>query len=288
MSESRDAAIVVEPEVEDDADQEVEDGLETPEEDGEDGEPPAKSADWEAKYHDKEGAMHRERSRRRAAERQVAELNERIERIEAATVKRPTASKREQLIASLRTDQDEPLTDLEAVKEIARTLLEEQQQEQQQAQQAEAQQRKINLITRSMGEFEADFRDQHKDYDAACEFFKNSRTEELEDLGYVGERLMRKLSNEVYGLVEDTIKAGKDPAEAIYNLAKRRGFTAGKDDATRKLQKLQNGAKAGVTPRGGSPNGTGRVTYEQVTRAKGADRDKLWSALRKQEMGLKT
>lgn len=289
MSEARDTVDLETNEITDDAEvEELEDGEDAEDEgDDADGERKAKpSVDWEKRAHDREGAMHRERSRRRAAEQQVSELNERLDRLEARE-KKAGGSRREQLIASLRDDIDEPLTDLDQLKAIARTLLEEEREQAEQDERQQAQTAQVNKLTRQMTEFEADFRADNPDYDKACEFYKKARAEELEDLGYVGDRLVQRLAREMYGLVEDTIKGGRDPAETVYALAKRRGFSGTVDDATRKLQKLQNGAKAGMTPRG-SPAGTGRVTYDQVTKAKGAEREKLWAKLRKQEMGIKS
>lgn len=274
------------PEVEEDGQEEGQDGLEDAGEDGEGEEGSRPAVDWEKRAHDREGAMARERSRRRAAERQVSELNERLDRLETQA-KKTGQSRREQLIASLRDDVDEPLTDLDQLKAIARTLLEEEREQAEVDERNQAQAAQINKLTRQMVEYEADFRAENKDYDKACEFYKRARADELEEMGYVGDRLNNRLAREMYGLVEDAIKGGRDPAEAVYSLAKRRGFNGSMDDATRKLQKLQNGAKAGLSPRGGE-RGVGKVTYEQVTRAKGKDRDALWDRLRKQEIGGRT
>jgi hypothetical protein len=286
MSEVRDTVDLESNEVIDDA--EVEEAeAEAPEgEDDEDGERQAKPAvDWRKRAQDKEGQAAKERSLRRAAQRQVAELSERLERLETQTTTRQP-SRRQQLIAQLREDSEDPLADLDGLKEVARALLEEDVEQQQTRQQQQAAERYYSALTSNMTDFEADFRTAHPDYDKACDFYKGQRTEELEDLGYVGERLNRKLAEEVYGLVGEAMKAGRDPAEAVYALAKRRGFAGGKDDATAKLQKLAKGAAAGTGPRGAT-TGSGRVTYEQVTRAKGAERDKLWAALRRQETGAK-
>lgn len=274
------------PEVEEDGQEEGQDGLEDAGEDGEGEEGSRPAVDWEKRAHDREGAMARERSRRRAAERQVSELNERLDRLETQA-KKTGQSRREQLIASLRDDVDEPLTDLDQLKAIARTLLEEEREQAEVDERNQAQAAQINKLTRQMVEYEADFRAENKDYDKACEFYKRARADELEEMGYVGDRLNNRLAREMYGLVEDAIKGGRDPAEAVYSLARRRGFNGSMDDATRKLQKLQNGAKAGLSPRGGE-RGVGKVTYEQVTRAKGKDRDALWDRLRKQETGSRT
>lgn len=288
MSEPRDTVNVETNEVVDD--QVEQEDVETSEadEDADAGGDEAASrpaVDWEKRAHDKEGQAARERSRRRAAERQVQELNARLERLETQVTK-SAPSKRQQLINRLRADTDEPLSDLEDLKEIARTLLEDDAQEAEATQQQQRQVQRVNALTTAMTEYEADFRSDHKDYDQACEFFKKSRAEELEDMGYVGQRLTQRLSQEMFALVDDAIQAGRDPAEMVYGMAKRRGFAGTADDATRKLQKLQQGAKSATTARPGA-NGQGRVTYDQVTRAKGAVRDKLWAQLRKQEMGIK-
>jgi hypothetical protein len=78
--------------------------------------------------------------------------------------------------------------------------------------------------------------------------------------------------------------AGRDPAEVVYNMAKRRGFASGKDAATAKLQKLAAGSGSAAGPRGakGADNG---LSWNDVSKLKGAARDAAFAKLRQRELG---
>jgi hypothetical protein len=244
---------------------------------------PRKAVDWEKQAHDKAGLAAKERSKRRAAERQATELAARIEALEAkGSTDTDDLAK---LIEELRDDDDEPITDINQIKRVLKTIMA----RQQAARQAEGQQRQteqaVRKISTGMEAFEADFAEEHPDYIKAATYYRNARVSELEDLGYSGERLMQKVAGEFFTMVNDVMKSGRDPAEVVYNLAKKRGFATGKDEATKKLQKMQAaGGTAGAPRSKGQDNG---LTWERVAKATGAEKDRLWAKLRAQELGKK-
>lgn len=262
--------------------------LEQPEgegEDGEEGEKRAKPVDWEKRAHDKEGIAARERSRRRAAERQVSELESRLQNLESKV----SGSERDELselIASLRDDDDEPITDLSQIKRVLKTFMKRQADDAAAEGQQNQRVRQTQVLLTTMDAYEKDFASETPDYYKAAEYVRESRRSELEDLGYVGQRLEAKLADELFGMTRDLIAAGQDPAERVYALAKKRGFKAGAAATDDKLKKLAAGAAASngtAQARGkGSDNG---LTWDAVAKLKGAARDAAWAKLRARELG---
>ena len=271
-------------EAEDEGDEHEDAELEAAEtEEGEEEEPSEETEkpkrDWEKVAHDKEGALAKERSRRRALEREVREIR-------AALESKPKAADDDdalvKLIETLRDDDDDPISDLAGVKAALKTFIAQQKAEREQEGQVTQQQRAIQTLVSTVEEYEADFTADHPDYPKAAAHYKQARREELEEMGYAGEALQRELATDLLGLARRAIDGGRDPAEVVYGLAKKRGFAAGKEQADAKLRTIAEAAKGGRTPSGAKP-GAGRVTYEMVAKAKGADRDAMWAKLREQE-----
>jgi hypothetical protein len=143
----------------------------------------------------------------------------------------------------------------------------------------------VNSIQNNMQAYEQDFSQEHPDYMQAAAYLRSERQNELEDMGYSGNALMSKLAGEFFGLCDDAIQAGRDPAEIVYGMAKRRGFKAGQKQADAKLQALQRANGSAASPSSGA-TGTGR-TWNSVAKLTGKDFDKEFAALRKRELGKK-
>jgi hypothetical protein len=62
----------------------------------------------------------------------------------------------------------------------------------------------------------------------------------------------RRSAQDLIGVVQRALQAGRDPAETVYNLAKKRGFASGTRQAEDKLQKIADSSRAGARP-GGKP-----------------------------------
>jgi hypothetical protein len=214
-------------------------------------------------------------------ERQNAEL---ISRIEALEVRgQPTGDDLNSLVASLRDDDDEPITDINQIKRVLKTFIARQDAEAKAETERQTYAKQTRNITDGMSAFEQDFADEHPDYYKAAAFYRSERTAELEDLGYVGARLTQKLAEDLFGLTLDVMRGGRDPAEVVYGLAKKRGFASGRDAANAKLQKLQQAGSSASTPRGrGVDNG---LSWTEVAKLKGEARDKAFAKLRARELG---
>ena len=123
-------------------------------------------------------------------------------------------------------------------------------------------------IARQMNDYERDFRLDHPDYDNAVAHFRKVRAEELAEEGLSGQELNNTLVESLVSAVARAIRAGKDPAEVVYKLAKNRGF--GVDDTTKKLQTIERAQEAGRSlSNAGGRQGDGDLTIEQVNKLKG-------------------
>lgn len=146
----------------------------------------------------------------------------------------------------------------------------------------QAQSGEVAQIAQRMQEFEKDYRDDHPDYDDAVAHFRKVRTEELGDEGVSGAEMNNALVQELVSIVARAVRAGKDPADVIYKLSKKRGF--GVDGSTKKLQTIERAQQAGKSlSQAGGRQGDGELTYEYVSSLKGEEFRKAFQKLRAQE-----
>lgn len=238
--------------------------------------------DWQKRAMDKEGLAAKERARRREAERKATALEDRLAKLEAKSTPKDEEEDLLAVIAGLRDDDDDPITDLAQVKKALKLF----QAQQAQETEAEGKQRQeaegIRRLAATMAEAEADFAADHPDYTQAVEHFKKHRREEFEDMGYSGQALERELAQDFLGLVGRAVSGGRDPAEVVYNLAKKRGFQSGKKAAEDKLKEIARAADAGRGATGGRQGET-RLTPDQINKLKGAAYDSAWEKYREQE-----
>lgn len=93
--------------------------------------------------------------------------------------------------------------------------------------QAQAQQTERQQTLGRLGTLEDAFRATAPDYDAAVQFAGQSREAELELMYPLSTKEQRQQAvlDEWEGIVQQSIKAGVNPAEQVYKFAKMRGFT---------------------------------------------------------------
>lgn len=142
------------------------------------------------------------------------------------------------LIGHLRDDEEDPVGDIAAVKRALKLFRQREVGSVEEQRQQQRVQREVETIKETMADAEADFATDHPDYHQAAQFYRNQRAEELSELGYRGDELVAKLSQELFGLVRTAFQTGLDPAERVYALAGKRGFKAGKGAVDNKLDTL--------------------------------------------------
>lgn len=237
---------------------------------------PKPQKDWERIAHDKTGQAAAERSRRRELERRLAAL-------EAERQPAKQSDPLNDLIANLREDDEDPIGDLSSVKAIAKAMAERERREAEEQSRAQQQQQHFAKLSRDMAEAEEDFRSEHPDYDDAMKHFKTSLLGELEDEGFSGQELKREFESKLITLVDRALSNGRDPAQIVYNRAKKYGFASSEvDAATKKLQAI--GRSHGASKAPASSGAKAELTIEAVNKLSGAAFDKAVEALRRQQM----
>jgi hypothetical protein len=251
----------------------------------EEGEDRPRGVDWEKQAKDKAGLAANERVKRRALERELTDLRAKVETLTA----RATGADRDELVelaATLRDDDDEPITDINHVKRIIKAFVAREQKATESQTQEQKRASYVNNLTRQMDSAERDFTAEHADYPEAAVWYAKEREAEFEALGYHGQALKQRMANELYGMTDRLLGEGRDPAEAVYALAKRRGWKSGMKHEDEELQKIQRAAAASAGSRGSSKPEAGRLTYDTVNKLSGAAFDAAYAKLRKQELGL--
>lgn len=241
--------------------------------------PAAKPVDWEKRAHSHAGQAARERSRRQAAERRASDLESRLEKLEQG--RGGDGDELLELIGHLRDDDEDPVGDIAAVKRALKLYRQREMGSAEENRLQERANREIAGLNRAMSDSEADFLVEYPDYLEAAAYYRRQRAEELHELGYEGESLTAKLSQDLFGMVRTAFANGIDPAEKVYKLATKYGFKAGKGAADRKLDAIDRAGATGVRPQARSAAGV--LSWGDVAKLDGAARDKAWEALAKRE-----
>lgn len=233
--------------------------------------PPAKAPLAPEEYERRLGAATRDLREQR---REIAALREAIQM-------------RPELKAEIKADAAEPDMDADPIgwMKYAKGELDafktERRQTDAQVKAQQEQQAAMAQIGKRMDDFEKDFREDHPDYDDAVAHFRREREAELKESGVSQGELGDALRQDLVSVVARAIRAGKDPAEVVYKLAKNRGFGVDKRDA--KLETIERAAKAGKSLTDGSTRaGDGELTFEYVSSLKGKEFTEAFAKLKAQ------
>lgn len=127
---------------------------------------------------------------------------------------------------------------------------------------------------------EDNFRTQAKDYDAAFSFLNEFKRQELAEFGVTDQAIIdRELQTASVNIARVALQQGKNPAEVVYNLAKRYGYQAPKAEAPLKqaadhIATIEKGQQAAKTLKGEDVDSD--VSFQALLKADGAEFDKLW------------
>lgn len=157
-----------------------------------------------------------------------------------------------------------------------------------------AREAQIGRVEEAFQEHEADFRDEHPDYDAAAKHYAVSRAQELMQFGLDPAKIQPMLREEFASLAATAIRAKKNPAAVVYELAKGRGYSGQAADPGRvgkekgKLADVARGQRAtsplsqggGRTPAGLDATTVGNINIRSKEGA--AAFEKAFDALERQ------
>lgn len=164
-----------------------------------------------------------------------------------------------------------------------------------QAKADEERNQQLRSTSQRVAQYEEDFRDDHPDYDKACGHFQESLVDELKEAGLSGAELQRQLREDIVGIATRAMRAGKDPAKVMYDLAKKRGFGTKKaeetddkkganDNADKTFEAIARSRDQDKSLSKGGGGGSGELTYEYVNGLKGKAFLEARAKLRQQEV----
>lgn len=132
---------------------------------------------------------------------------------------------------------------------------------------------------------EAEFRTQYPDYDQALKYLKDVTRSDLADQGMNAAEIEQTLQAGKLGLAHAALQQGKNPAQVIYERAKRYGFKAG--TAEDKIATLSRGQQLSKSVEGGAAAGItlrdlAQIPEDQLDEI--VKDDKKWNALIRGQM----
>lgn len=219
------------------------------------------------------------------ARREKRELEKRLEALEAKQSEQPSADELLSVIDQLRDDDEDPISDIEGVKRALKLFAQRQKAETEQENGLRKQQSEQQRLMSTVAEHEAEFREEHTDYDDAVKHLRASIVSDLQDQGLKGQALEKALADELIGMTRRAIELGQSPAEVAYKLATRRGFGQQKqvDKAEQKIQTLKKGQEAGRSLSSiGSKPSESNLTVASVAKMDGKELLEGYKKLRQQ------
>lgn len=158
-----------------------------------------------------------------------------------------------------------------------------------QEQQNNLQRQQFQQFTNSIQQIKNEFVKTTPDFDAAYQHIRNTRTEDMRSFGVAEDQIPQMLAQTEFNMAQAAITNGKNPAEEMYNAAKRYGYVpkaapkAAKMSPDEKLAQLTKGADAAKSPAKGAPDNEltteGLQDADEASLSKFVQDDKLWAKL---------
>jgi len=249
--------------------------------DDEDGGEKVVEKNWQEEAEKAEKRFQDQQRRAKAERKEKQALAKRLEELEAKFAAPKTAAADDD--DDFGDELEDPIAVVAKLKAMAKQMKEGEKQEKLSAAEQEKAAARERSLASALSESETAFRAVKPDYDKAAEFFKRARATELVDQGYERDELPAILKREFLELIERADKTDKDPAEVVYALAMRRGYSL--DAGKEKLQTIANGQKAGrsLSSAGGRNGDASEMTYARAAQLKGPALLKAFAQIKEQE-----
>lgn len=166
----------------------------------------------------------------------------------------------------------DPLGNLKYGTETALNTVQELKQWKEQQEAEQKQRVQFESFRSAVNSREQDFAKDHPDYWQAAEHVVKAQKEMLELYGVPPEQLNAALAQQISAIAANALRAGKNPAEVTYELAKRQGFRAGQKQPD--IATLAKGVEAAKTVPSGKESFS-EMSLEALAQMADEDFDKL-------------
>jgi len=199
------------------------------------------------------GALHEERMRRKEMAEQLKQYEEKVNKME---------DRFGQLVNQFKEPEpnydDDPATYLKHQTENINERLQSFEQQQQQAHQ---QAQWFNNLQQKMTGIETDFVQQNPDYHDAINHLRTVRMQDYQGMGITDQgQIQNALTQDAVFVINAALQAERNPAQALYDMAKRYGFQGKQSDQIKQMQETMSQAET-LGPSGG---GDDKLTLEAI------------------------
>lgn len=214
------------------------------------------------------GAFHRERQRRQEAEtgrksseERAARAEQRVGLILERLAKMPAGGQQQVAEEDAIPDVNEdPVGHIVGILKKQAKMIDQLSAGSQQQTQEQHTTNLVRNLQSSATEMEQEFMEEHDDYNDASAFLQSSRHEELKELGFNLNERRATIAQEALAIAARSMQQGRNPAEVVYNMAKKRGFarkapTTTVDEGKKKILAVRKGQEqeSPLRGRGNSP-----------------------------------
>jgi len=246
--------------------EEAEKVVEVPEAEPE-AEPTPEQAETELPKTVPHAALHEEREMHKATKRMLTETNQRYSLMEERLNK---------ILGMVEESQKSPavpVPDFEEdpsgyIKHKLETIEQRQTREDQERQEASVKTQQVEKFNNFMNIYRqnaAAFTQNKPDFTEAYQFLLKDRDAELQELGFGDPGIRaRIIHNEEIGIAEQAMREGANPAERLYNVARRRGYAPAKAKEEKPLEAERKAAEASSSLSTMSGKGAGEFTAESL------------------------
>lgn len=221
-------------------------------------------------------AQRADREAARQARRQAQLMEQNFQRMEQQI----QAFQARQLQQQLQAPPPDPYLEPEAAREWQerrqqdiQRIYQAEMQRQQALQQAAQQEKQFAYLVSEVDNIEAEFKQQHPDYDEATDHILNTQQKLLESMGYPPHVAAEQVAVWSVNVAQQAIAAGRNPAEAAYQLARQMGYQpkgTGAQAAAEKIAAIKAGQASAQTLSGGGAGQRGGTSLKQIASLEGA------------------
>lgn len=188
-------------------------------------------------------ALHEERNRRKQLQQEVEQLRHQQDEIREAIQKRKQAEE-----PQAPDFNDDPAGHLNHQIIETNKKLDEFSKFKQNFEEFQTNQQKTTQFQQHINSLVQTFTQQHPDYPDAYNFMRNERIKELQASGLDHQAISNALMNEEVFIAQQSLSNELNPAEAIYNMAKSRGYSNGSNEVSAPKQPTSLGNTGGAGP----------------------------------------
>lgn len=204
------------------------------------------------------------------ARNEVKELRERLRRKEAEDNQRFTELKQR-----LEPPAEKPTFDTDPFAYLKNEVESVKQQSEQLAAQTKQQQIE-NFFTTSLNSSEESFGREHPDYSEATRHLIQTMSKNMELMGQPADA--NTIKQEIFKVTASALRAGKEPAEVLYELSRNLGFQSKKSVSnSEKIEKISKGQEASTSLGSGSKSDAGTLSLDSLSRMDDEEFDALIS-----------